>query len=90
MCVAVIRAATYTENFIVSAANKLTIETKAREVEALLVKALYEAKAASDAGAKWENMNEPIMAIRYSQWRWTSRCLHMVCMHIIQGKVSSF
>ncbi len=52
------------------AANKLTIETKAREVEALLVKAHYEAKAAWDAGAKWENMNEPIMAIRHSQWRW--------------------
>ncbi|WP_372930307.1 ammonia-forming cytochrome c nitrite reductase subunit c552, partial [Shewanella putrefaciens] len=52
------------------AANKLTIETKAREVESLLVKAHYEAKAAWDAGAKWEQMNEPIMAIRHSQWRW--------------------
>ena len=52
------------------AANKLTIETKAREVEGLLVKAHYEAKAAWDAGAKWEQMNAPIMAIRHGQWRW--------------------
>ena len=50
--------------------NKATIDTKAREVEGLLVKAHYEAAAAWDAGATWPVMNDAIMAIRHSQWRW--------------------
>ncbi|WP_428848436.1 ammonia-forming cytochrome c nitrite reductase subunit c552 [Shewanella kaireitica] len=50
--------------------NKATIDAKAREVEGLLVKAHYEAGAAWDAGATWPVMNDAIMAIRHSQWRW--------------------
>lgn len=50
--------------------NKATIDAKAREVEGLLVKAHYEAAAAWDAGATWPVMNDAIMAIRHSQWRW--------------------
>ncbi|GIU18195.1 cytochrome c-552 [Shewanella sp. c952] len=50
--------------------NKATIDAKAREVEGLLVKAHYEAGAAWDAGATWTVMNDAIMAIRHSQWRW--------------------
>ena len=50
--------------------NKATIDAKAREVEGLLVKAHYEAGAAWDAGATWTVMNDTIMAIRHSQWRW--------------------
>ncbi|WP_258405949.1 ammonia-forming cytochrome c nitrite reductase subunit c552 [Shewanella acanthi] len=49
---------------------KKQIETKAHEVEDLLVKAHYEAKAAWGAGANWEQMNDVIMDIRHSQWRW--------------------
>lgn len=56
-------AATLTE-------NKHEIEARARKVEALLVKAHYEAKAAWDEGATWPIMNDAIMAIRHSQWRW--------------------
>ncbi|MCL1060296.1 ammonia-forming cytochrome c nitrite reductase subunit c552 [Shewanella gelidimarina] len=52
------------------AKNKATINAKAREVEGLLVKAHYEAGAAWDAGATWPLMNDAIMAIRHSQWRW--------------------
>ncbi len=51
-------------------ADKHEIETMAREVEGLLVKAHYEAKAAWDAGANWEQMNSAIMAIRHGQWHW--------------------
>ena len=36
----------------------------------MLIKAHYEAKAAWDAGATWPQMNDAIMAIRHSQWRW--------------------
>lgn len=50
--------------------NKATIDAKAREVEGLLVKAHYEAGAAWEAGATWPVMNDAIMAIRHSQWRW--------------------
>ncbi len=50
--------------------HKHEIEAKARKVEDLLVKAHYEAKAAWDAGATWPIMNDAIMAIRHSQWRW--------------------
>lgn len=50
--------------------NKATIDAKARKVEGLLVKAHYEAAAAWDAGATWPVMNDAIMAIRHSQWRW--------------------
>lgn len=50
--------------------NKADIETMAHEVETLLVKAHFEAKAAWDAGAKWPQMNDIIMAIRHAQWRW--------------------
>ncbi|UCX05666.1 ammonia-forming cytochrome c nitrite reductase subunit c552 [Shewanella glacialimarina] len=50
--------------------NKLLINAKAREVEGLLVKAHFEAKAAWDAGATWDLMNDPIMNIRHGQWRW--------------------
>ena len=50
--------------------SKAEIDAKAREVEGLLVKAHYEAKAAWDAGATWPLMNDAIMAIRHSQWRW--------------------
>ncbi|MGS0673986.1 ammonia-forming cytochrome c nitrite reductase subunit c552 [Shewanella sp. 125m-1] len=50
--------------------SKATINAKAREVEGLLVKAHYEAAAAWEAGATWPLMNDAIMAIRHSQWRW--------------------
>ncbi|MEO3682576.1 ammonia-forming cytochrome c nitrite reductase subunit c552 [Shewanella vesiculosa] len=50
--------------------TKATIDAKARHVESLLIKAHYEAKAAWDAGATWAQMNDVIMAIRHSQWRW--------------------
>ncbi|MCE9679870.1 ammonia-forming cytochrome c nitrite reductase subunit c552 [Shewanella sp. AS1] len=50
--------------------NKAEVEDKARLVEQLLVKAHYEAGAAWDAGASWAIMNDAIMAIRHSQWRW--------------------
>lgn len=50
--------------------SKKAINAKAREVEGLLVKAHYEAQAAWDAGATWTLMNDAIMAIRHSQWRW--------------------
>ncbi|ABK48592.1 cytochrome c552 [Shewanella sp. ANA-3] len=49
---------------------KTEIDNKAHAVEDLLVKAHYEAKAAWVAGATWEQMNDPIMDIRHSQWRW--------------------
>lgn len=49
---------------------KTQIDAKAREVEGLLVKAHYEAGAAWEAGANWAMMNDAIMAIRHSQWRW--------------------
>jgi len=49
---------------------KAKISAKARHVEDLLIKAHYEAKAAWDAGAVWEQMNDAIMGIRHSQWRW--------------------
>ncbi|WP_259650933.1 ammonia-forming cytochrome c nitrite reductase subunit c552 [Shewanella colwelliana] len=50
--------------------GKQQIDIKAREVEGLLVKAHYEAKAAWDAGGSWPIMNDAIMGIRHSQWRW--------------------
>ncbi|MCL1141295.1 ammonia-forming cytochrome c nitrite reductase subunit c552 [Shewanella gaetbuli] len=50
--------------------HKKSIDAKAREVENLLVKAHFEAKAAWDAGATWPLMNDAIMGIRHSQWRW--------------------
>ncbi|BDY05232.1 MULTISPECIES: ammonia-forming cytochrome c nitrite reductase subunit c552 [Ferrimonas] len=50
--------------------NKEKIDTLRTEVEMLLVKAHYEAKAAWDAGAEWYFMDEPLMSIRHSQWRW--------------------
>ncbi|WP_394129858.1 ammonia-forming cytochrome c nitrite reductase subunit c552 [Shewanella maritima] len=50
--------------------HKADIDAKARQVEDLLVKAHYEAKAAWDAGATWPLMNDAIMGIRHSQWRW--------------------
>ncbi|MDD8059816.1 MULTISPECIES: ammonia-forming cytochrome c nitrite reductase subunit c552 [Shewanella] len=50
--------------------TKANIDAKARNVESLLVKAHYEAKAAWDAGATWPQMNDSIMAIRHAQWRW--------------------
>ncbi|QIR15335.1 ammonia-forming cytochrome c nitrite reductase subunit c552 [Shewanella aestuarii] len=50
--------------------DKQQIDAKAREVEGLLVKAHFEAKAAWDGGATWALMNDPIMGIRHSQWRW--------------------
>jgi len=50
--------------------GKHEIEAKAREVEGLLVKAHYEAQAAWDAGATWPIINDALMAIRHSQWRW--------------------
>ncbi|WP_299808977.1 ammonia-forming cytochrome c nitrite reductase subunit c552 [uncultured Shewanella sp.] len=50
--------------------SKAKINAKAREVEELLVKAHYEAAAAWEAGATWPLMNDAIMAIRHSQWRW--------------------
>jgi nitrite reductase (cytochrome c-552) len=49
---------------------KHEINAKAKDVEELLVKAHYEAKAAWVAGANWEQMNDAIMDIRHSQWRW--------------------
>lgn len=52
------------------AKNKQQINTKARQVEDLLVKAHFEAKAAWDAGATWPLMNDAIMGIRHGQWRW--------------------
>jgi nitrite reductase (cytochrome c-552) len=50
--------------------TKANIDAKSRNVESLLIKAHYEAKAAWDAGATWPQMNDAIMAIRHSQWRW--------------------
>ncbi|WP_375087949.1 ammonia-forming cytochrome c nitrite reductase subunit c552 [Shewanella youngdeokensis] len=50
--------------------NKTSINAKARNVEDLLIKAHYEAGAAWEAGATWSVMNDAIMAIRHSQWRW--------------------
>ncbi|WP_076408001.1 ammonia-forming cytochrome c nitrite reductase subunit c552 [Shewanella sp. UCD-KL12] len=50
--------------------DKKAIDSAARHVEGLLVKAHYEAKAAWVAGASWPIMNEAIMAIRHAQWRW--------------------
>ncbi|MBY5921534.1 ammonia-forming cytochrome c nitrite reductase subunit c552 [Ferrimonas balearica] len=52
------------------AKNKAEIEAARNEVESLLVKAHYEAKAAWDAGAQWAQMDSPIMDIRHAQWRW--------------------
>ena len=52
------------------AKNKQQINAKARQVEDLLVKAHFEAKAAWDAGATWPLMNDSIMGIRHGQWRW--------------------
>ncbi|GGB61517.1 ammonia-forming cytochrome c nitrite reductase subunit c552 [Shewanella inventionis] len=49
---------------------KNDINERARNLELLLVKAHYEAKAAWDAGATWPQMNDSIMAIRHAQWRW--------------------
>ncbi|MBP7497389.1 MAG: ammonia-forming cytochrome c nitrite reductase subunit c552, partial [Bacteroidales bacterium] len=40
------------------------------ELEGLLVKAHFEAKAAWDAGANDNEMNEALQLIRQSQWRW--------------------
>lgn len=50
--------------------GKHQIESRARKVEGLLVKAHYEAGAAWDAGANWAVLNDAIMAIRHAQWRW--------------------
>ncbi|WP_137222507.1 MULTISPECIES: ammonia-forming cytochrome c nitrite reductase subunit c552 [Shewanella] len=50
--------------------TKAIIDAKSRNVESLLIKAHYEAKAAWDAGATWPQMNDAIMGIRHAQWRW--------------------
>ncbi|WP_035415637.1 ammonia-forming cytochrome c nitrite reductase subunit c552 [Ferrimonas kyonanensis] len=50
--------------------NKAAIDALRTEIELMLVKAHYEAKAAWDAGAEWYFMDEPLMAIRHAQWRW--------------------
>ncbi|MBR9726578.1 ammonia-forming cytochrome c nitrite reductase subunit c552 [Shewanella intestini] len=50
--------------------NKAEVDAKSRQVQNLLVKAHYEAKAAWDGGATWPMMNEGIMGIRHAQWRW--------------------
>ncbi|MBY5993673.1 ammonia-forming cytochrome c nitrite reductase subunit c552 [Ferrimonas balearica] len=52
------------------AKNKADIDAARTEVEDLLVKAHYEAKAAWDAGAEWAMMDSPILDIRHAQWRW--------------------
>ncbi|GLS84768.1 ammonia-forming cytochrome c nitrite reductase subunit c552 [Paraferrimonas haliotis] len=50
--------------------NTQWVETTRKRLEDSLVKAHYEAQAAWKAGASVHQMNEAIMAIRHSQWRW--------------------
>ncbi len=52
------------------AESKAAIDAKRNVVEALLVKAHYEAKAAQDNGASFDRVAGALMDIRHAQWRW--------------------
>ncbi|SHH20883.1 ammonia-forming cytochrome c nitrite reductase subunit c552 [Ferrimonas marina] len=52
------------------ASSKAAIDEARTKLEATLVKAHIEARAAWDSGAKWHQMESPLMDIRHGQWRW--------------------